>query len=78
MIKESWVVTFVDKVLMVVYATDILSKLINEPAEPVDQVIGVEYVIREWSGSWDTDPPTRSYSEIYRATVDLSTFKEWR
>lgn len=78
MIKESWVITFVDRVNMIVYSVDVLSRLVNEPTCPEDEVIAIEYVIKDWSGSWDNNPPDRTYVEIFRATVDLEAVRKGR
>lgn len=81
-IKESWVIDFADREGCIVYTQEIMLDIVHGRRDPHSfapgVVTGVEYVIREWFGSWDTDPPTRSYTEIYRATVDLSTIKEWK
>lgn len=76
MIKESWVITFTDRVLWIVYSVESMLKLVNEPECPEDEVIGVEYVIKEWSGSWDNNPPDRMAVTLFRAVVDLEAVRK--
>ncbi len=79
-VKESWHITFADRLPTIVYTERAMLDVVNGRTDPRffagGTVTGVQYVINEWRGSWDDRPITRNFWKVYRATVNLDVVTE--